>query len=137
MKSKEQRLFDEGMEMALSTVKSFGVEELEKEVRYRNSHIVRPTLTRAAAYELLQKHLPEELENITTASAKAIRDLGFPPSMIKAFLDKLATNCDNYRYNPEERAKDARELNLDLGFLKATEEYNAEVEKAYKRKMGL
>lgn len=127
MKAKEQRLFDEGMEHALKVAKALGVEELEKECRYRNQHPLMPNVNPRALHEAARSMMQPELDMLAVATATTlIDDLKLAPSMTKAFLEGQNERMSTYRVEPEKYEADTLRLSTNYGIAIASKKYMEE-----------
>ena len=98
--NKEQISYMAGMNYALELVKKGGVEELEKEIRFRGAAGVCMQLTRKEAIALARDVYKQELAYIAAGVAWGLKELHLPPSItiefLRTFNDKVAEFRDNH-----------------------------------------
>lgn len=81
--SKEQGIYAQAMEHALNVAKEQGIEELEREVRYRQKTPMPLNVNRNELRAVIRSGMGKELMLIATSLAWTVQqDLNFPPSMV-------------------------------------------------------
>ena len=94
--NKEQRLRVEGMNYALRIAKSKGIDELEKECKFRGEYNIPMTISREKIKEVSELIQKTTIETVTLMSAVVLRDeFGFGEKRMNQFLDRFAlkTSC--------------------------------------------
>lgn len=130
-KTDEARL--QGMELAYKIAKERGIEDLEKEIRWRGAHNVSLTVPRQELIMVSREIAKEEFMLVAVSMAMTITgDMHMPPSIAKDYLKAFNDRMDLYRDNKEQFEKDTMLLNNDFAMLdmvkKYTEERDAENE---------
>ena len=116
--NKDQMRYIEGMERALRIVKDKGVEELEKEVRYRSKTPLPLNVSPEELQELTRLYaretFREEFDHVGVANAMTMVDhMKFPPSMVVDFLEYSNLLIDEYRRDPDRFKADEEYINKD------------------------
>ena len=128
-KTDEARL--QGMELAYKIAKERGIEDLEKEIRWRGAHNVSLTVPRQELI-MVSREIAKEEFMLVAVSMTITGDMHMPPSITKDYLTKFNERMDLYRYDKEQFEKDVTLLNNDFAMLdmvkKYTEERDAENE---------
>ena len=130
-KTDEARL--QGMELAYRIAKERGIEDLEKEIRWRGVHNVSLTVPRQELIMIAREIAKEEFMLVAVSMAMTITsDMHMPLSITKDYLTKFNDRMDLYRDDKEQFEKDVALLNNDFAMLdmvkKYTEERDAENE---------
>lgn len=122
--SRDQRMYNMGMEHALSVAKRLGMEELEKEVRHRSSNPMPLNISKAELTAAVRMGAKNEIEVIATAMADTITNhLAFPPSMVIEYLRQFNKKIDEFRDDPVALEKAKMQLNRDYGMNSICEKF--------------
>ena len=123
--SRDQRMYNMGMEHALSVAKRFGVEELEKEVRHRNSNPMPLNISKLELRAAVRAGASKELMIIATAMADTVSNfLKLPPCMVMEYLQQFNKRVDEFIDNPELLDETKLQLNRDYGMNSICEKFN-------------
>ena len=113
--SKEQQLYLQAMEHALKVAKDKGVEELEKEVRYRSAHPVPLNVNHQELKELVRECFEIEFRVVATAMTMTLTDcIKMPPTMIMDYLKYFNNMVEVYRTDNKRYEADVDKLNSDF-----------------------
>ena len=113
--TKEQKLYAEAMEHALKVAKTSGIDELEREVRYRQSNPVPLNVSRYELIAVAREYSKAELMFVATAMATTLTDkIKMPPMVIKEFLRHFNDLVDVYRADQEQFKLDQEKLDRNM-----------------------
>lgn len=109
--AKDQQIYLMGMEHALKVAKEYGVDELEREVRYRSINPLPLNVSRLELTTLARLRASEELMFVAVSMSKTLIDhMKMPPSVIIDYLRYFNDMVDVYRMNPEQFKADQDKL---------------------------
>ena len=124
-KTDEARL--QGMELAYKIAKERGIEDLEKEIKWRGAHNVSLTVPRQELIMISREIAKEEFMLVAVSMAMTITgDMHMPPSITKDYLTKFNDRMDLYRDDKEQFEKDTALLNSDFAMLEMVKKYTEE-----------
>lgn len=104
------------MEHALEVAKKHGVEELEREVRYRQSMPVPLNINRQEFIAGTRAFASRELMVVATAMADAITNyLKLPPSVTLDYLRAFNDRVEEFHKDPALYERTKAKLNTDYG----------------------
>lgn len=85
----------DGLKMALDIVKKDGLEELEKEIRFRNITGINVALSRKEVNKATEKIKLRTLDTVLIISVMALRDVyGYGPIRVQRFIDNVNLKAD-------------------------------------------
>ena len=127
--SKEQKLYAQAMEHALDVVKKGGEEELEREVRYRQSRPVPLNVNRMELITTARGFASEELMIVATAMADTIANhLKLPPSVTLDYLIQFNKRVEEFHKDPDLFKKVNKKLESDYGMNETLKKFNMDEE---------
>ncbi len=127
IKSKEQRLYLDGMAFALRIAKSGGIETLEREISYRGIHDAPLNISQSELTAVARIRAKDELMIVATAMADTMSlDMKLPPSVILDFLRKFNQKVDIFRYDKEALEKAQEKLNSLYALNETIKKFNEE-----------
>ena len=110
-KNKEMEFYIQGMQHALKVIQQGGVEELERELKYRSTNPLPMNVSRQELTAVARMRAKEELMIVATAMATTLTDhIKMPPSITKDFLRYFNNLTDIYRMDPEQLKQDQERL---------------------------
>lgn len=113
--TKEQGIYLDAMEHALKVAKDHGIDELEREVRYRSSNPMPLNVSRVELISSARYMAKEELMYVATASATALTEyMKMPPSVTKEYLKNLNELVEVYRMDRVKYQHDQGVLNSNF-----------------------
>lgn len=113
--NKEQQLYLQAMEHALKVAKDKGIEELEKEVRYRSAHPVPLNVNHKELIALARECFETEFRVVAVAMAITLSDyIKMPPTIIVDYLKHFNDMVEIYRTDNERYEADVDRLNSDF-----------------------
>ena len=127
--TKEQKLYAQAMEHALDVTKKHGVEELEREVRYRQSQPVPLNINRQEFIAGTRAFASTELMIVATAMADTISNyLKLPPSVTLDYLRAFNDRVEEFHKNPKLFEQTCKKLDADYGMNEVCGRYKKELE---------
>lgn len=106
-----QKTYREGLEFALKIAKEMGVDELEKEVRYRTQHAVPLNVNWRELSACVRNVEKGEVRILATAGCMTMaEDLKLPPSQVLKYLRGLNTRVEQYRLDTDLFEKDCKRM---------------------------
>lgn len=124
-KTDEARL--QGMDLAYRIAKERGIEDLEKEIKWRNIHNISAPIPRQEFIMAARGIAKKEFMLVAVSMAATLTiDMNMPPSIVKDFLKIFNDKIDLYRDNEEQFEKDATTLNNDFSMLEMLKQYTEE-----------
>ena len=111
----------------MKVAKEQGVEELEKEVRYRSSRPVPLNVSVAELTAVARGRAKEELMMVATAMADTIANhLKLPPSIVLDYLRAFNKRVQEFHENPEQYEAVQSKLDKDFGMNEVCRKFNEE-----------
>lgn len=108
---KEKRAYIEGMKFALKVASLRGLDDLVKEIDFREKTPVPMNVDRFELTEVARLRAVRELQVIATAMADTLQnDMKIPPSVILEYLRKFNSKVDLYRYDDDELQEAQKKL---------------------------
>lgn len=127
--TKEQKLYLDAMEHALKVAKEGGIEELEKEVRYRSSNPMPLNVSRKELTQVAIRQAKDELMIVATAMADTISNhLKLPPSIVLDYLRQFNKRVQEFHEDPEQYEAVQTKLDKDFGMNEVCRKFNEEDE---------
>ena len=127
--SKEQKIYAQAMEHALDVVKKDGAEELEREVRYRQSRPVPLNVNRMELITVARGFASDELMIVATAMADTIANyLKLPPSVTLDYLIQFNKRVEEFHKDPELFKKVNKKLESDYAMNETLKKFNMDEE---------
>ena len=121
---KDMQFYTQGMQHALKVIKDCGIEELERELKYRASNPLPMNVSRQELTALARIRAKEELMIVATAMATTIaEDLHMPPIIVKEFLRKFNDRTDVYRMDKDKLKEDEKKLDSNYFMNKICKDY--------------
>ena len=125
--AKEQQIYLQALEHALKIAQDNGIEELEREVRYRSQRKVPLNVSRQELIACAREFAHEELYIIATAMAKTLAEhVKLPMSMLKDYLKHFNDLVAVYHADNDKYKADQKELSVDYRLNEMCREYTEE-----------
>ncbi len=125
--AKEQHIYLQALEHALKIAKNGGVEELEKEVRFRSSREVPLNVNRNELIACTRVYAKEEFMIISTAMAITLTEhLKLPPSILKDYLKYFNNLVQKYRDDEEKCKTDQQKMERNYSLITLCREWDKE-----------
>lgn len=128
-KTKEQRIYLEGIAFAFKIAKEQGIEALEKEVQFRGANNCALNVNYNDLVAVTRGRCKDELMYVATASAVTLSEvIKLPPSVMKNYLREFNRKVIKYRLHPEVFKADSDRMSANVGMTIMSEEYMREDE---------
>ncbi len=128
-KTKEQRIYLEGIAFAFKIAKEQGIEALEKEVQFRGANNCVLNVNYNDLVAVTRGRCKDELMYVATASAVTLSEvIKLPPSVMKNYLREFNRKVVEYRLHPEVFKADSDRMSQNAGMTIMSEEYMQEDE---------
>ena len=123
-KNSDMQLYVNGMQHAYNVVKQSGIEELERELKYRASKPLPLNVSRQELTAVARIRAKEELMIVATAMATTLTYyMKMPPSIIKDYLDHFNGLIDIYRMDDGKLKTDQDRLDKNYMMNQMLREY--------------
>jgi hypothetical protein len=128
-KTKEQRIYLEGIAFAYKIAKEQGIEALAKEVEFRGANNCVLNVNYNELVAVTRGRCKDELMYVATASAVTLSEvLKLPPSVMKTYLREFNRKIVEYRLHSEKYIEDSERIQKNVGLTVMSEEYMQEKE---------
>lgn len=128
-KTKEQRIYLEGIAFAFKIAKEQGIEALEKEVQFQGANNCALNVNYNDLVAVTRGRCKDELMYVATASAVTLSEvIKLPPSVMKNYLREFNRKVVEYRLHPEVFKADSDRMSANVGMTIMSEEYMQEDE---------
>jgi hypothetical protein len=122
--SKEQKIYLEGIAFAYRIAKERGIDELEKEVKFRGANNCVLNVSYNDLVAVTRGRCKDELMQVATASAVTLSEaLKLPPSVMKTYLREFNRKVVEYRMNPERYVEDCERIQKNVGLTVMSSEF--------------